>query len=144
MNEKENIFMNSTEQNPNIVHVLHQMQEQLTKLNQSVDNLTLMRDTLVDEIQLDSLTLEVVLEVSDSTLYRWRTAGSLPHHTRVNGTIYYFYNEVLQALRKGDLCARGFYRLKAIEKMIQYRDDILKTRGGASWMIVEKKHEHFK
>ncbi len=143
MNENQNYF-EGIEQSDNIVHVLHQMQQQLTQLNKSVDNLTLMRDTLVDEIQLDSLTLEVVLEVSDSTLYRWRTAGTLPHHTRPNGTIFYCYNEVLQALRKGELCARGFYRLKAIEKMIQYRDDFLKTRGGSSWMIVDKKHEHFK
>ncbi len=119
----------------NISRTLKNVQEQLAELNSNVGNLTVMRNALVNDIRLDNLTMEVVLEVSDSTLYRWRSSRSIPFHSRDNGSIYYNYDEVLAALRKGELNARGFNRLHAIEKMIRYRENILHSKGNSSWFV---------
>ncbi len=122
----------------NISRTLIDVQQQLSMLNDNVGNLTVLRNALVNDIQLDNLTMEVVLEVSDSTLYRWRSTRSIPFHIRENSTIYYVFEEVLVALRKGDLNARGFNRLHAIEKMIEYRENIIHSKGSGSWFAKDK------
>ncbi len=119
-------------QGEHIVRLLREMMQQILELHTTVRDLKVMRDALVDNIQLDSFCLEQILEVSDSTLYRWRNApppNCLPYYTRDNGSIYYNFDEVLKALRKGQLCVRGFNRLRAIDNMIAYRDNLL--RGGS-------------
>lgn len=117
--------------------MLRQVMADQSEIKDQLRNLTSMRDALAGSIQMDSLTLEIVLNVSDSTLYRWRTAlppNNLPHYKNENGSIYYNFDEVLKALRKGQLCARGFNRLQAIENMVKYRDDILNSKDGSSWI----------
>lgn len=107
-----------------------------------VRDLKVLRDTLVGNIHMDSLTLEEVLNVSDSTLYRWRISPppyNLPYYTRENGSIYYDYDEVLKALRKGQLHARGFKRLEAIDNMIKYRAEVLQGTNGGSWFATDER-----
>ncbi len=122
----------SERQGEHIVKLLRELMQQMLELHNIVKDLKVMRDALVENIQLDSFSLEQILEVSDSTLYRWRNSpppSCLPYYTRDNGSIYYNFDEVLKALRKGQLCARGFNRLRAIDNMIAYRDNLL--RGGS-------------
>jgi len=125
-----------TQHYESIIRMLRQVLERQAETNKMVSDLKVMRDALVGNIQMDSLTLQIILEVSDSTLYRWRIAPSpnnLPHYVRDNGSIYYDYDEVLTALRKGRLTARGFSRLDAIKRMLKYREDIITSKGGSSW-----------
>lgn len=106
--------------------------EQQAEIKESIDEIKNMRHVIFGEIKLDTLTLEILLEVSDSTLYRWRAAAppdNLPHYVRDNGSIYYDFDEVMQALRSGRLCAKGFDRMKAIENMKAYRQDNLTCKG---------------
>lgn len=129
-----------TQQYESIIRLLRQVLEQQTETNKMVGDLKVMRDALVGNIQMDSLTLQIILEVSDSTLYRWRIAESphnLPYYVRDSGVIYYDYDEVLTALCKGQLTARGFSRLDAIKRMIKYRDEVLTSKGGSSWFAVD-------
>ena len=87
--------------------ILQVLAEQQEEIKESIDEIKNMRHVIFGEIKLDSLTLEILLEVSDSTLYRWRAAAppdNLPHYVRDNGSIYYDFDEVMQALRSGRLC----------------------------------------
>lgn len=129
-----------TQKYESIIRMLRQLLERQTETNKLVSDLKVMRDALVGNIQMDSLTLQIILDVSDSTLYRWRISpppNNLPHYVRDNGSIYYDYDEVLTALRKGRLSARGFSRLDAIKKMIKYREDVLTAKGGSSWFATD-------
>lgn len=140
MNEAVNIKSDYSRQYESVVRLLRQVLAQQAELKDSIGDLKVMRDALVRDINLDTLTLEIILEVSDSTLYRWRNApapNNLPYYMRENGTIYYDYDEVLKALRKGQLVARGFNRLRAIEKMEQYRDNIFHAKDGGSWLVTD-------
>ena len=143
---KNNKIMNETilsasgenRQYESIMRMLRQVLDRQDEIKDSISGLSARQKAIVGDIKLDSLSLEDILEVSDSTLYRWRNApapNNLPHYIRENGTIYYDFDEVLQSLRKGQLVARGFNRLKAIDNMEKYRDNILKSDNSGSWCV---------
>lgn len=137
MNEATSFPSEGSRQYESLTQMLRQVMADQSEIKSQLRNLTSMRDALSGAIQMDSLTLEIVLNVSDSTLYRWRTASPpnhLPHYKNENGSIYYNFEEVLKALRKGQLNARGFNRLQAIENMVKYRDEILNSKDGSSWL----------
>lgn len=120
-----------------LMRMMRDVMDGQAAIKQQLDELTSTRDALVGSIQMDTMTLQIVLDVSDSTMYRWRQApppNCLPYYHRQNGSVYYLFDEVLKALRKGQLNARGFNRLKAIERMTAYRDDLLSGKGGGSWL----------
>ncbi len=124
-----------------VTRMLRQVLEQQTEMNESIKDLRVLRDALVRDIKLDNITLEAILEVSDSTLYRWRNApapNNLPYYMRDNGSIYYDFDEVMKAIRRGNFTARGFRRMKAIENMNDYRNNVLNTKGSGSWFISNK------
>lgn len=131
MNEVTNTYQSEgSRQYESLTRMLRQVMADQSEIKDQLRNLTTMRDAITGSIQMDSLTLEIVLDVSDSTLYRWRNnvpPNNLPYYHRDNGSIYYNFDEVLHALRKGQLNARGFNRLKAIENMGKYRNDILQN-----------------
>lgn len=131
MNEATFSPLDGSRQFESLTRMLRQVMADQSEIKDQLRNLTSMRDALAGSIQMDSLTLEIVLDVSDSTLYRWRQApppNCLPFYHRENGSIYYIFDEVLKALRKGQLNARGFNRLKAIENMAKYRDELLNSK----------------
>ena len=135
MNETILSASGENRQYESIMRMLRQVLDRQDEIKDSISGLSARQKAIVGDIKLDSL--EVILEVSDSTLYRWRNApapNNLPHYIRDNGTIYYDFDEVLQSLRKGQLVARGFNRLKAIENMAKYRDDILNSKDGSAWL----------
>ncbi len=138
MTETYNINSDGSRQYESIMRMLRQVIESQTEIKGIISDLKVMRDALVGNIHLDSMTLELVLDVSDSTLYRWRNSpppNNLPYYVRDNGFIYYDFDEVLKALRKGQLVARGFNRMKAIDNMIKYRNDMLRAKDGGSWLV---------
>ena len=137
MNEATSYLSEGSRQYESLTQMLRQVMADQSEIKTQIQNLTSMRDALAGSIQMDSLTLEIVLNVSDSTLYRSRQApppNCLPYYHRDNGSIYYLFDEVMKALRKGQLNARGFNRLKAIENMAKYRDDILNSKDGSAWL----------
>ena len=134
MYENSYSTLDGSRQFENISRMMRQIMADQSEIKDQLRNLTSMRDALVGSIQMDSMTLEIVLDVSDSTLYRWRQApppNCLPFYHRDNGSIYYLFDEVLKALRRGQLNARGFNRLKAIENMAKYRDELLNSKNNA-------------
>lgn len=137
MNETTFLSSEGSRQYESITQMLRQVMADQSEIKDQLRNLTSMRDALAGSIKMDSLTLEIVLNVSDSTLYRWRASSPpnhLPHYKNENGSIYYLFEEVMKALRKGQLNARGFNRLQAIENMAKYRDEILNSKDGSSWL----------
>lgn len=141
MNEELNLRTDFTRQYESLTRMIRQVQESQEELKESVAELKIMRDKLVRNITLDNLTLEIILEVSYSTLYRWRNAAppnNLPYYMRENGNIYYDFDEVLAALRRGHVNIRGFNRMKAIENMKEYRENILSSKGTGAWLVSDK------
>lgn len=130
-------LQDGSRQYESLMRLMREVVDGQTAIKQQLDELTSARNALVGSIQMDSMTLQIVLDVSDSTLYRWRQSpppNNLPYYHRENGSVYYLFDEVLKALRKGQLNARGFNRLKAIERMTAYRDDMLSGKGCGSWL----------
>lgn len=50
---------------------------------------------------LTQKNIEGLLQVSRQTVYNWRKAGLIPEH-RINGRLYFFEDEVLNAVRQSD------------------------------------------
>lgn len=48
---------------------------------------------------LTQKNVEDLLQVSRQTIYNWRKAGLIPEH-RINGRLYFFEDEVLNAIRQ--------------------------------------------
>ena len=91
MNEATSYLSEGSRQYESLTQMLRQVMADQSEIKTQIQNLTSMRDALAGSIQMDSLTLEIVLNVSDSTLYRWRQAPPphcLPYYHRDNGSIY--------------------------------------------------------
>lgn len=74
MNEATSYLSEGSRQYESLTQMLRQVMADQSEIKTQIQNLTSMRDALAGSIQMDSLTLEIVLNVSDSTLYRWRQA----------------------------------------------------------------------
>ncbi len=83
-------------------------------------------DKVCGAIEIDRPTLERLLCVSESTLYRWRMARTPPYHFHSDHSTYYLYDEVYVALKRGSLKAKSFNRIDAIQRMKMYKEGIIR------------------
>lgn len=84
----------------------------------------------VDEsISLDSSMLAMLLNVSPTTVYRWRARNELPYTILSSGACAYRFDEVYVAVKCGRLRARGFNRIEALRTLSVYRDGIIRGCG---------------
>ncbi|MDL2213758.1 DNA-binding protein [Bacteroides sp. OttesenSCG-928-E20] len=85
-------------------------------------------DAIVGSIEMDRQTIGRLLGVSESTLYRWRSAPNftLPCHYHSDRSTYYVYDEVYIALKRGQLRAKGFDRIEAMQRMKMYKEGVIR------------------
>ena len=70
MNETILSASGENRQYESIMRMLRQVLDRQDEIKDSISGLSARQKAIVGDIKLDSLSLEVILEVSDSTLYR--------------------------------------------------------------------------
>lgn len=82
---------------------------------------------------LDNLTPEDLIGVSDSTLRRRRNKpkpNNLPYHRHESGVIYYYFSEVLEALKMSKFggskikCGEAIAKMRAFQLGRTYNPEI--------------------
>jgi hypothetical protein len=107
---------------------LHNIQEMLGEIHAFIKDMKNEYTQIDGTIEMDRHLLERLLNVSESTLYRWRhnrDDHNLPYLLRDDGSTYYLYNDVYVALKRGQLEAKGFDRIGAMQRMKLYHDGII-------------------
>ena len=101
---------------------LHEIRDMMKEFLSYIHDLREERDRVVDGIILDREQMIAILDVSISTIARWRQNGMLPYRVLQNNCTVYEYSEVYAALKRGDLNARGFNRMAALRRMKNFYD----------------------
>lgn len=82
---------------------------------------------IANSIKLTTADLMELLEVSRSTLYRWRVSGALTYQILPDNTIVYSFDETLLAIKCGRVRAKGFRKLDAIKKLNAFKYGIIRS-----------------
>ena len=84
----------------------------------------------IDEsISLDSSMVTMLLNISQTTLYRWRDRNEIPYTILSSGACSYRFDEVYLAVKCGRLRARNFDRIEALRTLTVYRDGVIRESG---------------
>lgn len=105
---------------------ISEIKEMISELYAFMQQIKQDHDNICGVIELDRVTLERLLGVSESTIYRWRTAKVVPYHLRSDHSTYYIYDEIYVALKRGLLNSKSFNRLEALQRMKMYKEGIIR------------------
>lgn len=99
---------------------IHEIRDMMRDLSTYIQELRAEREKILQGVVLSREQVMSLLNVSKSTLARWRQDGVIPYKVLKNNTSVYLYDELYTALRRGDFAARGFNRTAAIQRMKEY------------------------
>lgn len=108
----------SGELTPDLRTMLMEIHDYITELKRDYDK-------FVSDVRIDRVTLQELLGVSEATIGRWRTRGVLPYYVNSSRASYYLFDEVYVAVKRGQLEARGFNRINALERLKVFKNGLL-------------------
>ena len=96
---------------------INEIRDIMRDISSFVKELRSERDKTIEGIVLNREQVLEILNVSKSTLARWRQDRMIPYKVLKNNCSVYLYDELFVALKRGDFSARGFDRSAAIRRM---------------------------
>lgn len=129
-----------------LAECLADLKGQIIVLTEKIGEMTARRDFLLGRIKLDRKSLQDLLGVSKNTIYKWRKGEDgykLIAHSEEDGSKYYLFSEVFQAIRQGKLHARGFKRLWALQRMVAYQEGCSNGYSAASEFVFDDSDSDF-
>lgn len=108
---------------------LTEMQEILSEVHGFMKDLKRDYKPIDESISLDSSMLAMLLNISQTTLYRWRARNEMPYTILSSGACSYRFDEVYLAVKCGRLRARNFDRIEALRTLTVYRDGVIRGSG---------------
>ena len=107
--------------NPDSIgQAIHEIRDMMRDLSSYIQELRSERDKVIEGIVLNREQVLEILNVSKSTLARWRQDRMIPYKVLKNNCSVYLYDELFVALKRGDFSARGFDRTAAIRRMKEF------------------------
>lgn len=108
---------------------LDTMQEILTEVHSFMKDLKRDYKPIDESISLDSSMVAMLLNISQTTLYRWRARNEIPYTILSSGACSYRFDEVFLTVKCGRLKARNFDRIEALRTLTVYRDGVIRGSG---------------
>lgn len=91
------------------------------------DELASMEDAVViDENDAELGTRDVlrILEISNSTLSRWRSLGVVQFRYLSSNHVAYLYSRLYDAVKSGKATCKGFSKVKALQRLDDYMSNL--------------------
>lgn len=108
---------------------LQSMQDILSEVHGFMKDLKRDYKPIDESISLDSSMVGMLLNISQTTLYRWRARNEIPYTVLSSGACSYRFDEVYLAVKCGKLRARNFDRIEALRTLTVYRDGVIRGSG---------------
>ncbi len=106
MKEQQIIKHSGDEQSQSPQEMISEIRDFVRELKRERDELRLQRDELIGSIKLSMDNMCKVFDVNKRTIYRWRQQDLVKYHITPKGHAYFIFEEVLIAVKKGQICAR--------------------------------------
>ena len=105
------------------------MEKILTEVYSFMKDLKRDYKSIDESISLDSSMVAMLLNISQTTLYRWRARNEIPYTILSSGACSYRFDEVFLTVKCGRLKARNFDRIEALRTLTVYRDGVIRGSG---------------
>jgi len=99
--------------------------DRLNRIEQYVERTTHLLQDIDDELEMSTKDLIDTLDVSESTLYRWRKKNIVRFRYTESGDVRYFYKSLLICARCNRLRISGMRNDELLERLLRYKDKLI-------------------
>lgn len=99
--------------------------ERIKRIEGFVERSSSLFQEIDEELEMTSKDVMAVLDISKSTLYRWRKAQMIPFRFTSSGDVRYPYKGVYNAVKTGRLIVVGLAIDEALRELNQYKDNVI-------------------
>ncbi len=82
---------------------------------------------LDDKLELTSREIMDTLNISKSTLYRWRKYKKIPYRYEDSGNVLYSFKGLVLAIKKGDVQIRNINKPDLLTQLADFRENIIRN-----------------
>lgn len=101
------------------------LKERLERLEQYIERTSLLLKDIDDELEMTTSELMSTLNISESTLYRWRKKPLVRYRYTESGDVRFSYKSILISLKCGRLRVSGMTVEDCLSKMNRYKDNLI-------------------
>ena len=117
---------------PNVMEVIsmessvyQDLIDRLNRIEQYVERTTHLLQDIDDELEMSTKDLIDTLDVSESTLYRWRKKNIVRFRYIESGDVRYSYKSLLICARCNRLRISGMRNDELLERLLRYKDKLI-------------------
>ncbi|EJU18373.1 hypothetical protein HMPREF1323_0997 [Porphyromonas sp. oral taxon 279 str. F0450] len=99
--------------------------DRLNRIEQYVERTTHLLQDIDDELEMSTKDLIETLNVSESTLYRWRKKNLVRFRYTESGDVRYFYKSLLICARCNRLRISGMRNDELLDRLLRYKDKLI-------------------
>ena len=107
--------------------VYQDLVDRLNRIEQYVERTTHLLQDIDDELEMSTKDLIETLNVSESTLYRWRKKNLVRFRYTESGDVryFYFYKSLLICARCNRLRISGMRNDELLDRLLRYKDKLI-------------------
>ncbi|MBR8766602.1 helix-turn-helix domain-containing protein [Porphyromonas levii] len=106
-------------------NAFHDLLERIKRIEGFVERSSSLLQEIDEELEMTSKDVMNVLNISKSTLYRWRKSQMIPFRFTGNGDVRYPYKSVCNAIKSNRLTVVGLTSDDALRELNKYKDNII-------------------
>ena len=99
--------------------------DRLNRIEQYVERTSHLIQDIDDELEMTTKDLIGTLNVSESTLYRWRKKQLLRYHYTESGDVRYFFKSIIIAVKCNRLRVSGMRNDVVLGRLNRFKDNLI-------------------
>jgi transcriptional regulator, merR family len=105
--------------------VYQDLVDRLNRIELYVERTTHLLQDIDDELEMSTKDLIETLNISESTLYRWRKKNLVRFRYTESGDVRYFYKSLLICARCNRLRISGMRNDELLDRLLRYKDKLI-------------------
>ena len=99
--------------------------DRLNRIEQYVERTSHLIQDIDDELEMTTKDLIETLNVSESTLYRWRKKQLLRYRYTESGDVRYFFKSIIIAVKCNQLRVSGMRNDEVLGRLNRFKDNLI-------------------
>ena len=99
--------------------------DKLNRIEQYVERTSRLIQDIDDELEMTTKDLIGTLNVSESTLYRWRKKQLVRYHYTEGGDVRYFFKSIVIATKCNRLRVSGMRNDEILSRLNRFKDNLI-------------------
>ena len=99
--------------------------DRLSRIEQYVERTSHLIQDIDDELEMTTKDLIGTLNVSESTLYRWRKKQLLRYRYTESGDVRYFFKSIIIAVKCNQLRVSGMRNDEVLGRLNRFKDNLI-------------------